>query len=151
VHFKVAGGECGAASALTLIAAFVCSSGVGLAQGNGATDNSISALLDKANAGDSHAQSELANDYLAGTGVPKDWGLSAKWLRAAAVQGDTNAMFGLGTMYRDDGPAFPANPADAAKWFNMAAEQGDAASQVALADLYANGEGVPQDPAKAAT
>jgi hypothetical protein len=60
-------------------------------------------------------------------------------------------MFGLGTMYRDDGPAFPANPAEAAKWFNMAAEQGDAASQVALADLYANGEGVPQDPAKAAT
>lgn len=137
--------------ALTLITASVLRLGIGLAQGNGETDNSISALLDKANAGDSHAQSELANDYLAGTGVPKDWSLAAKWLRAAAVQGDTSAMFGLGIIYRDGGPAFPANPVEAAKWFRMAAELGDAASQVSLADLYAKGEGVPQDPAKAAT
>lgn len=69
-------------SALTIFTASVLSQGVGLAQGGGETDDSISSLLDKANAGDSHAQSELATDYLAGTGVPKDWGLAAKWLRA---------------------------------------------------------------------
>ena len=37
--------------ALTLITASVLRLGIGLAQGNGETDNSISALLDKANAG----------------------------------------------------------------------------------------------------
>ena len=82
----------------------------------------------------------------------------------AAEQGDANAQFILGVLYRD-GDGVPKDTTEAAKWFRkaadqgiadaqvhlirLAAEQGDAAAQLKLGFKYASGNGMPQDDAEA--
>ena len=72
-----------------------------------------------------------------------------KWLRRTAEQGDAEAQFNLGRMYRK-GEGVPQDNKEAVKWFRLAAEQGHARAQNNLGVRYRRGEGVPQDYAKAA-
>ena len=68
--------------------------------------------------------------------------------QAAAEQGDAEAQFNLGVMYRD-GEGVPQDEAEAVRWFRLAAEQGLAVGQSNLGLMYATGRGVPQDEAEA--
>ena len=69
--------------------------------------------------------------------------------QAAAEQGDAEAQFNLGVMYRDR-EGVPQDEAEAVRWFRLAAEQGLAVGQSNLGLMYAEGRGVPQDDAEAA-
>src|SRR5437764_14827190 len=58
---------------------------------------SVSALLARADAGDSVAQNAVGVCYLQGLGVARDYAVAAKWFRkaAAADNADGQANFGL--------------------------------------------------------
>ena len=73
-----------------------------------------------------------------------DYTTALKLLRPRAEQGDAEAQFRLGIMYRF-GQGVPKDYADAAKWYRLAAEQGHASPQFSLGVMYAKGTGVPQD------
>lgn len=78
-------------------------------------------------------------------------------LRKDAEAGDPKAQNGLGVMYytgeaisKDTaGRILNNDPETAAAWFHRSAAQGYADAQFNLGLMYANGEGVPQDPVKA--
>jgi uncharacterized protein len=61
-----------------------------------------------------------------------------------AEQGDAEAQFFLGIMYRF-GHGVPRDHAEAARWYRLAAEQGNPSPQFSLGVMYAKGMGVPQD------
>ena len=65
-------------------------------------------------------------------------------LRQRAEQGDTDAQFNLGGLYRY-GEGVPQDHTESAKWYRKAAEQGDAGAQYFLGVLCHLGRGVPQD------
>jgi TPR repeat protein len=65
-------------------------------------------------------------------------------IRPLAEQGDTNAQYNIGIMYRE-GQGVPQDYAEAVKWYRLAADQGDAEAQLNLGTRYAQGQGVPQD------
>jgi len=69
---------------------------------------------------------------------------AAKWRRMAAVQGDPDAQYSLGKMYRD-GNGVPQSYQEALKWFRLSAESNDDSGQWGLAEMYRDGLGVPQD------
>ena len=66
----------------------------------------------------------------------------------AAEQGDADAQFRLGEMYKY-GRGIRQDGAEAVKWYRQAAEQGHAAAQKKLGWMYANGRGVRQDDEEA--
>lgn len=73
-------------------------------------------------------------------------------LREAAAGGVTLAAYKLGKLYGygcHDGRGIALDNSEAMHWYTIAAEQGHADSQLSLSLLYANGQGVPKDPAKA--
>ena len=63
-------------------------------------------------------------------------------LREAAEQGDTNAQYNLGQMYRKgnlhlkNGGWVPQDNSEAMRWFTRVAEQGDAEAQYTLGQMY---------------
>ena len=65
-------------------------------------------------------------------------------LHARAEQGNAEAQFLLGSMYRD-GTAVDQEHVEATEWFRRSAEQGYVPSFLPLAQAYLNGLGVPQD------
>ncbi len=69
-------------------------------------------------------------------------------VRASAEQGDADAQYSLGVMYRD-GYGAPQDDAEAARWLRRAAAQGHASAQSDLGRLYGEGRGVPKDDAEA--
>ena len=69
-------------------------------------------------------------------------------IRQAAEQGDVNAQYSLGQIYRK-GEGVSRDYAKAVKWYRKAAEQGYADAQFKLGVMYHNGKGVPQDDAEA--
>lgn len=72
------------------------------------------------------------------------WADSAANLRALAEQGDAEAQFVLGTMYRD-GQGVEKNLEETLKWWEMAAELGHVDAQFALGNIYSGGFGVARD------
>jgi TPR repeat protein len=105
-------------------------------------------LLAKANAGDASAQAQVADDYAAGAGVPRDLKQAAEWYRKAAEQGLAEAQVHLADLYRD-GRGVPRDMAQAAALYRKAAEQGNTAAQGTLGVLYSLGQGVPRDDVEA--
>ena len=87
---------------------------------------------------------ELAADYFAGRGVPKDLTQSAYWYRKAADQGNPAAQVYLGYMYTV-GMGVPLDKAEAVRWYRRAASAGNAEAEVNLAALYFRGDGIKQD------
>ena len=83
---------------------------------------------------------------------------SIQSLRAQAEQGDADAQYHLGRLYRVGklyvggrnvfGEGVPQNYAEAAKWFRRAAQQGHNDAKFVLALIYSLGRGVPQDNAE---
>ena len=61
-----------------------------------------------------------------------------------AEQGEADAQYNLGQMYRN-GRGVPQDDTAAMKWYRLAAEQGDAKAQFVLGAIYFLGQGVPRD------
>ena len=73
-----------------------------------------------------------------------DFATALRELKPLAEQGDANAQFNLGFMYRR-GQGVPQDYKTALKWHTLAAEQGHAGAQNNLGVMYRKGDGVPQD------
>jgi TPR repeat protein len=115
--------------------------------------------LEKANAGDPSAQTEIGNIYLAGdadivyTGsgfdldftVPPDHKKAAEWFLKAANQGYAVAQTYLGLIYQYGGDGVPQDYQKAIEWYLKAANQRDSMAQSYLGSMYRFGHGVPQD------
>ncbi len=77
-----------------------------------------------------------------------DYATAIRELRLLCEQGNANAQFSLGAMYRN-GLGVPQDYAEAVKWYSKAAEQGNADAQHNIGVMYGKGKGVPQDYALA--
>ena len=78
-----------------------------------------------------------------------EYGDDIRRLLQAAEQGDADAQFWLGDMYRK-GEGVVQNYEQAAWWYQKAAEQGNANAQCMLGDMYYFGVGVAQNSKEAA-
>ena len=74
----------------------------------------------------------------------RDYATAAREWRPLAEQGDAEAQYFLGLMYRN-GQGVPQDYAEAVQWYRKAAEQGDATAQLSLGLMYGMGQGVPRD------
>ncbi len=73
-----------------------------------------------------------------------DFTTALKELTPLAEQGDAEAQFNLGYMYRT-GEGVPQDDKTAVEWYTLAAEQGlDEANRILIL-MYLNGEDAPQD------
>ncbi len=77
-----------------------------------------------------------------------DYATALREWRPLAEQGDANAQYNLGLMYRK-GQGVSQDDAEAVGWWRKAAEQGNANAQYNLGLMYRKGQGVPQDEAQA--
>jgi len=113
-----------------------------LQEGDFAT--AVPLLRERAEQGNTVAQTLLSQMYITGWGVPQHYAEAAKWYWLAANRGNAKAQFNLGVMYAK-GQGVPQDYAEAAKWYRLTADQGYAGAQNNLGYMYANGQGVPQD------
>ena len=109
---------------------------------------SLVVLIASLVAGAVHA--DARTDELAGEAAfaRGDFPEAARLLRKAADQGNAEAQYNLGAMYRA-GQGVPQGNAEAVRWFRKAADQGDAKAQYNLGVMYHDGQGVPQDLVRA--
>lgn len=89
------------------------------------------------------SMADATNAYAAG-----DYATAAKLYVPLAKQGNVEAQYNLGVMYRA-GRGVPQDYNEAGKWYRLAAEQGHAIAQFNLGWMYASGKGVPKDSVKA--
>ena len=108
----------------------------------------VNRILNRANAGDSIAQYEMALRYANGEGVPQNYRDAMAWFAKAAANGNHNAQWKLGLGYIK-GIGVSHDERKAAVWFKRAANHGDIRAQLALSDLYMSGRGVPTDYVRA--
>ena len=73
-----------------------------------------------------------------------DYATAIRELRLLCEQGNADAQFSLGAMYRN-GLGVPQDDAEAVKWYRKAAEQGHAKAQLFLGNMYFFGQGVSKD------
>ena len=94
--------------------------------------------------------SPVAADYGAGVAAYRQGDYAAAFgeFRSVAEQGDADAQFALGFMYRN-GQGVPEDFHQAVLWYRKAAEQGSARAQYYLGLMYDYGEGVLEDDARA--
>lgn len=105
----------------------------------------IQLLTPLANQSNSQAQFRLGAMHYHGQGVPEDEKLAVYWLRKAALQGHTEAMFELGNAYllgQDAAKLVPDPDREAALWYFQAASAGHAEAQYHLGLLFLAGKGV---------
>jgi putative methionine-R-sulfoxide reductase with GAF domain len=107
-------------------------------------------ILNRAEAGDSIAQYEMALRYADGEGVSQNYQSAMAWFAKAAANGNNDAQWKLGLGYIK-GIGVPHDERKAAVWFKRAANHGDIRAQSALSDLYLSGRGVPRDYVRAYT
>src|ERR1700730_9124629 len=110
----------------------------------------VNRILNRANAGDSIAQYEMALRYADGEGVPQNYREAMAWFAKAAANGNEDARGKLGLGYIK-GIGVPHEERKAVLWFKRAANHGDIRAQSALSDLYLSGRGVPRDYVRAYT
>jgi hypothetical protein len=110
----------------------------------------VNRVLNRANAGDSIAQYEMALRYADGEGVPQNYQDAMAWFAKAAANGNGKAQWKLGLGYFK-GIGVPHDERQAVVWFKRAANQGDSRAQNALSDIYLSGQGVPIDYVRAYT
>jgi GAF domain/Sel1 repeat len=110
----------------------------------------VNRILNRANAGDSIAQYEMALRYADGEGVPQNYQYAMAWFAKAAAKGNDKAQWKLGLGYIK-GIGVPHDERKAVVWFKRAANHGDIRAQSALSDVYLSGRGVPRDYVRAYT
>jgi hypothetical protein len=90
---------------------------------------------------------ELAEALVESRGVDDPEAL--QWLHIAADKGNAPAMVHMGVMFLLGTGGVNNDPVEAARWFGKAADAGSAAGMYDLATMYDDGQGIPEDPAKA--
>jgi hypothetical protein len=110
----------------------------------------VNRVLNRAGAGDSIAQYEMALRYADGDGVPQNHRDAMAWFAKAAANDNDNAQWKLGLGYIK-GIGVPHDERKAVVWFKRAANHGDIRAQSALSDLYLSGRGVSRDYVRAYT
>ena len=101
-------------------------------------------LIREANAGNAFAQHELGLRYLLGDGVVADTIQGAIWIKKAADQNLTSAIFNYGILQLN-GWGVPWNPFEAFKSFMSAAESGMAQAQHIVGLFYTDNLIVKRD------
>ena len=101
-------------------------------------------LIREANSGNAFAQHELGLRYLMGDGVPADTTLGAEWIKKAADQNLTSAIFNYGILQLN-GWGVKWNPFDAFKNFYKAATDGMAQAEHVVGLLYTDNLIVKKD------
>ena len=109
-----------------------------------AQDEEFSALLQKAQQGDTEAQNTVGDMYRKGNGVEKSYEQAFYWYQKAAEQGSVRSMSYIAYMY-DEGMGVPQDKTQAFQWYKKAAELGDADAQYWTAAMYEIGSGVEQN------
>lgn len=95
--------------------------------------------------GISKAKYHLGKILLSGSVADQSVGIA--WLKEAADNNDAEAMFLLGTVYKN-GRGVSKNSATALSYFNKAAENGSPEAQYLISTFYFSGKGYPQDTKK---
>jgi TPR repeat protein len=111
----------------------------------GRYDQAVNLLTPLANQSNSQAQFKLGMMHYHGRGFPEDEKQAIFWLRKAAAQGHTGAMFELGNAYLlgHEAPKLVPDPdREAALWYFQAASAGHAEAQYHLGLLFLAGKGV---------
>ena len=87
-----------------------------------------------------------AQDLMKGMGAydAKDYLTALQEWRPLAEQGDADAQYFLGVMYKN-GNGVLQDYSESAKWYRLAADQGDVEAQNNLAVMYEEGNGVLQN------
>jgi TPR repeat protein len=99
--------------------------------------------LPRAEKGDPHAQTLIAEIYAKGLGVPEDFAAAASWYGMASKHGDALATFELAMLYQD-GHGVAKDRKHAAELFQIAADAGNMAAKYNLGLLHV--EGIYADP-----
>lgn len=102
--------------------------------------------------GDTNAMQELANAYMDGTGVEKNFEKAFELYNIASAQGNNNAMLALAVIYSEGVNNIDKSRKEGFKWFLKAAEWGNQIAQFTIGTIYAQGfpEGeIPVDIEKA--
>jgi TPR repeat protein len=98
---------------------------------------------------DHRAQAEIADRYIDGRYVPKDWETGICWYRAAAQNGSSYAEYWLGIFYQN-GWVVKESATVAAHWFTLASRHGDhVAAERQVAERYAYDDSGVHDMGKA--
>lgn len=118
-----------------------------LALKQGHYDVAMKELTAMGNAGDMSAQIILGALYNKGGLIPRNDQAAAKWFERAALQGNPEAQFQLGSLYEDS--RLPRDYAQAFSWYFKAAQKGSAKAQVRLGHFYSRGLGVLPNPNEA--
>jgi hypothetical protein len=93
------------------------------------------------------AEAGLGSLYAAGLGVDRDPKLAVHWLSRAAAKGHPIAQFDLAQIYHTE--ASLRDYGKAASLYRIGARRGWGMARIRLADLYARGQGVPRNLARA--
>jgi uncharacterized protein len=101
-------------------------------------------LIKEANSGNAFAQHELGLRYLLGDGVPADTTLGAEWIKKAADQNLTSAIFNYGILQLN-GWGVKWNPFDAFRNFYTAAKDGMPQAEHIVGLLYTDNLIVKKD------
>jgi hypothetical protein len=110
-------------------------------------DRRLVLLRQAAELGEARAMNELAEAFVETRGVDDPEAL--QWFHIAADKGNASAMVHLGVMSLLGTGGVSKDPVEAARWFGKAADAGSAAGMYDLATMYDDGQGIPEDPAKA--
>lgn len=105
----------------------------------------VQLLTPLADSGNAQAQYRLGLLYYHGQGVAEDERLAIAFWKKAAAQGNTDAMFQLGSAFLlgTQTAKLVADPdREAAKWFFQAGSAGHAEAQYMLGHLFLSGKGV---------
>lgn len=128
--------------------AFICLNGNAQAQNTAPgprTSVEITEYEQRAAAGDGEAMRKLAQCYEQGTGgVSRDLKEAWKWYGLAAQEGDLEAEYNIGRLYRD-GIGTKQNFVESAYWFRKAARNGHVTAMLNIARQFEEGKGVLQD------
>jgi TPR repeat protein len=98
--------------------------------------------------GDGRAQARMAELYLSGRGVLRNYAEALFWCQQSADQGEARAQYVLASMYRD-GRGVKKDPLRAIELFRKAADQDFHWAQYNLGLMYFTGEGGRPDYLKA--
>ncbi len=123
--------------------------------GNGLTKSSALAFpyfLQAAQRGHSDAQVETALYYYNGDGdadIDQNYLEAANWFDKAALQFSGVAQYYLGVMHRE-GQGVARDRTEGLRWLSLSANKFYVPTYLLLAEIYAKGDGVVEEPIKAA-
>jgi TPR repeat protein len=103
----------------------------------------------RADGGSIYAQDRHATLYLEGKGVPKDPKAGVNLLNTAAQGGYVWSQYSHGSIFEKCADGVQPHAALEARYYEMAAAQAEANSMYALGRMYAAGNGVARDGARA--